>query len=126
MASVDVKTTGVILEGPAGGHVQVMVDKAETAVAEETLQRIQARLRNVLQNPTGRYQSTLAVRREMNPVVDGNGTVYGAWIEGVSSRNARTRFKGYSTFRLIAQEMNARGAATIAERVIEQEIGRLG
>ena len=29
--------------------------------------------------------------------------VYGPWLEGVGSRNATTRFKGYHTFRVIAQ-----------------------
>lgn len=32
-------------------------------------------------------------------------SVYGPWLEGVGSRNATTRFKGYHTFRVIAQKL---------------------
>lgn len=32
-----------------------------------------------------------------------NGAIYGPWLEGESSRNESTRFKGYSTFRRVTQ-----------------------
>jgi len=37
-------------------------------------------------------------------ITDG-GVVYGPWLEGISSRNMTTRFKGYMTFRKTSQEL---------------------
>lgn len=31
------------------------------------------------------------------------GVIYGPWLEGISTRNQTTRFKGYSAFRRVAQ-----------------------
>lgn len=40
---------------------------------------------------------------------------YGPWLEGVGSRNATTRFKGYHGFRRAAQELDGRAGATAEE-----------
>ena len=39
----------------------------------------------------------------LNGRIDDNGVVYGPWLEGTSSRNQTTRFKGYGAFRMTAQ-----------------------
>lgn len=39
---------------------------------------------------------------------DQDATVYGFWLEGIGSRNKTTRFKGYFTYRRIAQELRGR------------------
>jgi hypothetical protein len=49
-------------------------------------------------------------------MVVSNPAVYTGWLEGVSSRNQTTRFKGYRLFRQAGQELNQRAQAT-AERV---------
>ncbi len=41
-------------------------------------------------------------------LVHANQVIYGAWLEGTSSRNATSRFKGYQLFRKAAQETQRR------------------
>ena len=49
---------------------------------------------------TGNYQRRItSFRKGLHGEVYDGGTIYGPWLEGVSSRNQRTRFKGYSHFR---------------------------
>ena len=55
--------------------------------------------------PTG-YAARHIVNRDMSSqhVITDSGIVYGAWLEGVGSRNfPKTRFKGYSIFRRVTQ-----------------------
>jgi hypothetical protein len=67
---------------------------------------VRSRLGEVLQNPTGYYESriTSEVSALGARVTDG-GVIYGPWLEGVGSRNQTTRFKGYATFRKTRQEL---------------------
>jgi len=48
----------------------------------------------------------------------GSGLVYGPWLEGVGSRNATTRFKGYFSMRKAANSVAAKAKA-IAQPVID-------
>ena len=56
--------------------------------------------------------------------IDDSGVVYGPWLEGVGSRNATTRFKGYSSFRRTAQKMEEL-APEIATRHVQQAVQEL-
>jgi len=40
-------------------------------------------------------------------LITDNGVVYGPWLEGESSRNAATRFKGYHAFRKVRDWLEA-------------------
>ncbi|KKK70549.1 hypothetical protein LCGC14_2922870 [marine sediment metagenome] len=52
------------------------------------------------------------------------GVIYGPWLEGTSSRNATTRFKGYASFRKTGDYL--RGAIKgIAQSVVKRLAGRL-
>lgn len=84
-----------------------MVVDINDAIAQEGVKRIRARLGTVLKNPTGYYESNIVVdRRQTYRGISDSGVVYGGWLEGVSSRNRTTRFKGYRTFRIIKQELD--------------------
>jgi hypothetical protein len=79
---------------------------------------VDADLMGVLRTQTPYYR--LQVRTD--PIADGwrvhdSGVVYGPWLEGTSSRNATTRFKGYSTWRRIRQRVE-REAHVFVERHI--------
>ena len=55
---------------------------------------------------TGNYRRNISTSvRTLSARIDDGGVVYGPWLEGVSSRNTRSRFKGYSSFRLASQKM---------------------
>lgn len=107
----------------ADGVVDRAVAEVADALSEETHDRIQQRFGRVLRNPTGHLASQVAVDRRAAHqfIVDDGGVVYGSWIEGTGSRNASTRFKGYRTYREVAQQMDADGpriAAEVLNRVL--------
>lgn len=97
-----------------------MIVSVNELLAQEGLTRIQARLRQVLRNPTGYYQSKIMVERRTvyRGVTDGKVS-YGGWLEGVDSRNRTSRFKGYRTFRTVKDALQ-RDADRIVQPAIDQ------
>jgi hypothetical protein len=60
----------------------------------------------------GRHASTGHYRRSINSQMDGaigritdSRVIYGTWLEGLSSRNNTSRFKGYFQFRITSEYM---------------------
>lgn len=106
-------------------RAQRATTEVNEALAQEAKRRVDARLRHVLRNPTGEYQSNIAVLRgeRYRGVWDSN-SIKGGWLEGVSSRNRITRFKGYRTFRMVQQSMR-NDATKLAEPVVAQMVREL-
>lgn len=91
---------GPMFNGRTAAALGTYADQVGYKVATYAEDQIQARLREVLQHPTGYYQSKVTVERAGTGYrVSDQGVIYGPWLEGTSSRNQSTRFKGYSTFR---------------------------
>lgn len=109
----------------AAGLITNAVEQSGEDVAQEAYNEIRKRLRSVLKNPTGHYESRVTTSTQSNGVVltDG-GVIYGPWLEGVSSRNNSSRFKGYHTFRMVLQDMTKR-ADEIAENTIAEAVRKL-
>jgi hypothetical protein len=82
----------------------------EREYAPKVEDAVQTRLASVLKHPTGNYQRHIRVRADGDgQQVDDDNIIYGPWLEGTGSRNfPKTRFKGYATFRRVAQEMDRR------------------
>lgn len=83
--------------------------KAQAEIADDVERRIHllqvASFRYQSSPPTG-YAARHIVNRDLSDqhVITDSGIVYGAWLEGVGSRNfPKTRFKGYSIFRRVTQ-----------------------
>lgn len=124
--SVEVTLSGPIYDGQADNVIADFLDDAETEFGRDAVNRIHARLRTVLKNPTGRYERNIVTdRRQGNLVVTDNKIVYGPWLEGVSSRNTRTRFKGYSTFRRTFQQIDADTQGKANDMFKTKYLGRL-
>lgn len=67
---------------------------------------------------TGNYRRHLhATSSGMEGRLTDSGVVYGPWLEGVGSRNATTRFKGYASFRRVGQWMNSVAKKVLAAHV---------
>ena len=79
----------------------------------------------VFKHPTGAYASRIntQVSGDIALVTDSNA-VYGPWLEGVGSRNATTRFKGYHFWRKAAQQTQRR-APMITRNLLSRFIGRM-
>lgn len=106
--NITVQQKGAIFSSSATKAAgQRMTTRINDSIAQEGVVRVKARLGQVLQNPTGYYESKIQVdrRSQYRGITDG-GVVYGGWLEGISSRNKTTRFKGYHTFRIVQQQLS--------------------
>jgi hypothetical protein len=136
-----VKASGPVFNGAWIGIMNRYKYKITEVIGNEAVNRIRAYLPTqyqYLRNPgslgwhktkhfhPGLYTSDIHTDRasvSVNLVHDTRVT-YGPWLEGVGSRNATTRFKGYHTFRIIATELNTE-AADIAERELPPYLAEL-
>ncbi len=104
---------------------RIMTTNINEALAQEGVRRVKSRLGQVLQNPTGYYESRIQVdRRSQYRGISDGGVVYGGWLEGVDSRNRTTRFKGYRTFRIVMQELN-RDKERLAQPLVNDYVRRM-
>lgn len=67
----------------------------------------------------GRRSYTLDVNvPEKTSVVTTSNATYGPWLEGVGSRNATTRFKGYSGFRQATSELDSQAQDIASDALV--------
>jgi len=132
----DIELKGPVFTNPSAKVQDAMGDILQAAV-EEGEKHLDEMLRP---RPAGVYLNVSTAeggsvgnyRKNVQGKVEGNlhalitdgGCVYGPWLEGVGSRNATTRFKGYSSFRRTAQYL-VEHIGVIAEGVIKKLIGKL-
>jgi hypothetical protein len=116
--------SGPMFEGSFASEMQRMTQEMDQKIGDDVVDAILARLGQVLQNPTGYYESQIKAHPEGEVVVvDDSGVIYGPWLEGVGSRNASTSFKGYSTFRTVAAEEQAR-VPSLADSIVTKYVDR--
>lgn len=118
---------GPLFDGSADVNLAAFRDETNQEIAHEGQQDVRKLGMSQYRNPTGYYSSRVVADRvsaEMSRVHD-SMVVYGPWLEGVGSRNATTRFKGYRTWRLTRQALEQK-APRIAARVLKRYMPRLG
>ena len=117
---------GPLFDGRARRAVDGFLEEASSEIAQAGVNEVQARLGQVLQNPTGAYESRIVTDlvRGDHVVTDG-GVIYGPWLEGTSERNKTSRFKGYSVFRKTVQWLQGR-APDIAQKALPRHLDRMG
>lgn len=123
--SIHVTTSGPLFNGVAEAELAAAVLAVQKEVADYAEFQWQMNMTESFQNPSEppRYQSHVnTMKREADLVVSdgypGSGLLYGPWLEGIGSRNATTRFKGYFALRRAAQSVSAKASA-IAKPVID-------
>lgn len=107
--------------------VRQFLDDTKAEVAAIGEDEIENRLGAVLKHPTGHYKSRVThnrLQRFNDQVITDGGVIYGPWLEGTSSRNRTTRFKGYKTFRRIRTRLRKQ-ITPIAQANLDRLIGRL-
>ncbi len=119
------RTEGPAFDGALEAAVASSLIDAKLAVAKEGENMIRNRLGSVLQNPTGFYASQIQTDRVRNNIViNDSKTVYGPWLEGQSSLNRKSRFKGYKTFRITKRELQGK-APTIAQQRVYGKVQKV-
>lgn len=121
--SVEVDTSGPLFNGLAEEAMRAYVKDVPAVVAREGKIMVRERLHQVLKHPTGYYESRVRIYAggSLGRVIVGDNVIYGAWLEGVGSRNSPvTRFKGYRTFREVGQALDHLSGG-IAERLLHEK-----
>lgn len=118
--------SGPVFDGKAVVSVEAYAFSVKAELAQEAINRIHSRLESVIKVwGDGYYDSMIQTERQIDDlVVTDGGVIYGPWLEGVGSRNQTTRFKGYATFRTVAQQFD-HDAELIAETAVAPYIGEM-
>jgi hypothetical protein len=104
----------------------IRVEQFETdlldAVGDKVAELVRLHGDRCFKNPTGHYNSQVKSRttETFERTVSDGGVAYGAWLEGVSERNATSRFKGYAMY---AEE--AANAQQNIQMIIDFELSRM-
>ena len=126
MAGPTINVRGPLLTGRGSSIVHKHIGFFTHSVSQEALSEVQQLLDASIVNPTPYYETQITNdRRADDWIVHDRGIVYGPWLEGTSSRNRTTRFKGYASFRRAAQAVQARVPA-ILDRSIRDLVQALG
>lgn len=122
---VQITTKGGLFSPANRTIVRDALRDMERTGAEAGAKIVRTHLDSVLRNPTGRYERSIGVKTTSRGAdfTDG-GVVYGPWLEGTSSRNTRSRFKGYAAFRWARQQLD-RTIATVVQPDVNRLVSRL-
>lgn len=102
-----------------------VVEAVKHDVAQEAVDLVYIHLDANLRHPTGVYRSQIQAEKVgQDWHVNDNDIIYGGWLEGVTERNAATRFKGYHTFRKVLQDIRKVGN-DIAAKTVSRFMGRI-
>ena len=121
---VEIHANGPAFDQRGETERRVMLQRAVDAVAREGKNYVVGHLVTFIRKPTPFYWTQIAVqqvRPHYSKVWDQLTTVYGPWLEGVSSHNASTRFKGYAAFRKQTQRL-AGDVQRIAEPAVDEYV----
>jgi hypothetical protein len=68
---------------------------------------------------TGHYRRSIhgEIASSLHGRIHDSKVIYGPWLEGVSSRNQTTRFKGFAMFRNARQQLDRIAAGVLQNRV---------
>jgi hypothetical protein len=116
MDEVKVVASGPLFDGTAVTQLSVFLDEAVDLVAAAAEEAVDRNLAASIRKPSSppRYQAQINIRHDgLDRVINDNGVIYGPWLEGVGSRNATTRFKGYASFRRARQDIEQRVPAIV-------------
>lgn len=124
-ADVTVTVSGGLFQAHPDGVIDAFLDAATRDVAQQAYANVMTNLNRSIQHPTPYYETQIVVdQARASLVVHDRGIVYGPWLEGVSRRNAATRFKGYASFRR-AFQTTRRDAMRLVDRQLALFLRRL-
>ena len=125
MNEIEIKLSGPFVTGKAGPAIAQMNDEIAEEVGRAAYAEVHTNLNASIKHPTPYYETQIelvTVGRDRR--VDDRGVIYGGWLEGTSSRNQSTKFKGYASFRRATQKVT-RDVQRIAAPAVRRLIARL-
>lgn len=129
---IKVSTGGVDVRGPMfdGRDVPIMnrfFTDAKKLVTDAGETELRKRAWKRPQHPTGSFAGAITTKdfaKGKTIMADYPQVLYGPWLEGTSSRNSSTRFKGYKLFRLTRNWLRKNLTAIIQAR-LDQAVAEL-
>lgn len=127
MPEISVSIHGPLLKGKGPDEVRTALSKAITDLATEGQMKVREQLYVGHGRVTGHYRGSIhgELTDSMHGRIHDSGVVYGPWLEGVGSRNEKSRFKGYWMFRNAKQYLEKIKEAVVNRRIHEL-VRRLG
>jgi len=123
--SVDIDTSGPMFDARIYRAINNLIEDAQHAVGQAALSEWHMNLDGSIRNPTPYYETQLIAERVGHDVVvHDRGIIYGPWLEGTSSRNQTTRFKGYAAARRSTQAVQERVPSIVA-RILPSHLARM-
>lgn len=109
------------------GYMRQFMEDMTMDVADQGTRELRTSMFSTFKVPTGWYERTV----KASPLsfgaskIDGEGTVYAWWLEGIGSRNAPvTRFPGYHLFLKETAKLN-RGILKYVENDLRRFVDRV-
>lgn len=125
-SNVTIEVSGPLLRGLAPAFIAGMLDEIKYLVASQVLADWQQNMDRAFRHPTPYYETQVLVQQvREDQVVHDRGIAYGPWLEGVSTRNQVSRFKGYGSLRRAVESVVRHKAAPIIDRVVNQTLRRM-
>ena len=116
---MNVIRTGPVFDGQAAAMVNGAAASVKAALEKEADQLAVELFTQSIKVSKGVFLGSIHVESitMSSSRVTTDIVTYGPWLEGTSSRNQTTRFKGYAGFRRAAQQLDSRAEA-IAEALV--------
>lgn len=107
MSVIEIKLSGPLFTGQLPAIVHAFGSEMVDEVGAQSYAEVMGYLNAQIRHPTPYYETQVVYERtsESGGHVHDRGIIYGSWLEGTSSRNQSTRFKGYASFRKGFQAM---------------------
>lgn len=132
MAAGVVSVHGPIFDGRAQHALNDFMHEVVWEATKEARGDLGVAFVKSFREPTGYYEAHLVTVRptqigdEVHGRIHDDEVIYGWWLEGIGSRNYPvTSFRGYHSFRLVAQGLQAK-VHQLADRVLPRFIARMG
>ncbi len=124
--SIKVDTHGPLFTNHDLLVIRSFMREAEEEVAAQASSYVHQYLNSSIKHPTPYYETQITTQRLDDDAVyvHDRGIVYGPWLEGTSSRNQTTRFKGYRSFAKATAKTRA-DVGRIVLVVMRRYIGRM-
>lgn len=124
-SSIVVSGSGALLSGEEAAVVNAFLREAQEEVAAQGSANVHQILDAKIRHPTPYYETQITTQRVGTDIlVHDRHIVYGPWLEGTSSRNQTTRFKGYHAFR-DAKAKTQTEVPRIVLAVMKRYLGRM-
>jgi hypothetical protein len=123
--NISIKKAGPFLTGQFERQMPGVTQAIDEAGAEWAMKALTARFDQSFMHPTGRYQSHVHIQQDnLGTQVTDDKVMPGLWLEGVAHRNTRSRFKGYQSFRKVAQQLRIH-TIEIANQAVAEFVKRM-